>query len=83
MPNGQVRHAFAQGGDFAGNVAARNMGEWNLNAGNAGADEEIQVIQGAGANAHHDFSASGNRIRSVFITQHVGTTVLVHADSFH
>ena len=45
---------FAGGYHLARDIAAEHVGQGELHAGDAGADEEVEVIEGAGAHAHHD-----------------------------
>ena len=57
------------------------MGE--LHAGDAGAHEQVQVVQGAGAHAHQDLVGLEAGFGGVFIDQHFRSAVLVDASGFH
>ena len=45
---------FAHFDDFARDIATQDVRHGELHAGNAGADEEVEMVQRAGANAHQD-----------------------------
>jgi hypothetical protein len=70
-------------GDFAGNIAARNVRERDGNAGEATANPEVEMIKGAGADAHEDFIVAENRFGDVGIAKDRGITVLMDDDGLH
>jgi hypothetical protein len=70
-------------GDFAGNIAARNVRERDGNAGKATANPEVEMIKGAGADADEDFIVAENRFGDVGIAEDGRVTVFVNNDGFH
>src|SRR5215472_8929043 len=68
---------------FTRYVAAEDMRQGELHAGDAGAHEEIQVIQGACANAHQHLVGADLGVGNVFVDEHVGAAVLVNPGCFH
>ena len=48
-------------GDFAGDIAAGNVGERDSNTGEAAANPEVEMIEGAGADANQDFIVAEGR----------------------
>src|SRR5262249_35910365 len=55
LPDGDAGDTGAELGDFAGDVAAGDMREWNGDAGQAAADPQVEMIERAGADANEDF----------------------------
>src|SRR5208337_1980238 len=70
-------------GDFAGNVAAGDVGKWSLEAGEAAAHPEIEMIEGAGVNADEDFAAAELRLGDVGVVENGRVTVFLEDDRFH
>jgi hypothetical protein len=70
-------------GDFAGNIAARNVRERDGDAGKTTANPKVKTIKGAGAHADEDFIVAENRFGDVGIAKDRGITVLMDDDGFH
>jgi hypothetical protein len=69
--------------DFAGNIAAGNVGKRNGNAGQTVAHPEIEMIEGAGANADEDFVGVEVRFGNIGVMEHTGVAMLVKDNRFH
>src|ERR1017187_4291733 len=74
---------FACGNDLASDVAAQDVRHGELHAGDTGADEEVEVIEGAGANADQDLVGFDVGLRHVLVDKHFGIPVLVNAGCLH
>ncbi len=74
---------FAHLDHFPGNVAAQDVRHSEFHAGNAGADEQVETVQCAGADPHQHFVGFDLRIGNFFVDQHLGSAVLVDARDFH
>jgi len=70
-------------GDFAGDVAAGNVGEWNLEAGKAAAHPEVEMVEGAGVNADEDFVATKLRLGDIGVLENGRVAVMTEDDGFH
>jgi hypothetical protein len=70
-------------GDFAGDVAAGNVGEWNLEAGKAATHPEVEMIEGTGVNADEDFAAAKLRLGDVGVVENGRVTMFLEDDGFH
>ena len=76
-------HQRAHLGHLPGNIAARDVRERKLPIAYALPEPEIQVIQGARLDPYQYFVGRDLRVRSRFVFQHLGTTVLVESDCLH
>ena len=74
---------WADLGDFAGNIAAGNVGERDGNAGEAAANPEVEMIEGAGTDANQDFIVAESRFGNIGIAKDGRVTVFVDDDGFH
>jgi hypothetical protein len=83
LADGDVGDEFADGGDFAGDVAAVDVRHGDLNAGNAVTNEKIEMVQGAGADADEDLVGAGARIGDVGVGEDFRSAVLGEDDCFH
>jgi len=70
-------------GDFAGDVAAGNMGEWDLEAGKAAAHPEVEMIEGTGVNADEDFAAAKLGLGDISVVENGRVTMFLEDDGFH
>jgi len=70
-------------GDFASDVAARNVGQGNLEAGKAAAHPEVEMIECAGANADEDFVATELRFGNIGKAENGWVTMMMEEDGFH
>ena len=80
VDSGDFRADF---GDFAGDVAAGNVGQGNLEAGETAADPEIEMIEGAGADADQDFVTPELGFGDIGETKNGGISVFLEDDGFH
>ena len=69
--------------DFAGDVAAGNVRQRNGNAGKAAAHPEVQMIEGAGVDAHQDFVIPGVGFGHFGVMKNSGVAVAVEDNRFH
>ena len=74
---------FADRDHFARDVAAQDVGHRELHAGDAGAYEQVEMIQRAGTDADQDLVGFDLRLRHVVVDEHFGTAMLVNAGCFH
>ncbi len=74
---------FADGGDFAGDVAAVYMRHGDLNARDAVANKKVEMIEGAGADADEDFVGARTRVGRVGVLEDFRAAVLREDDCFH
>ena len=77
------RGEFANGGDFAGDVAAGNERQRKRHAVQALADPEVEMVQRAGVNADQNFVGAGLRIGDFGVLQNFGPAVLGNEDRPH
>jgi len=70
-------------GDFTGNIATGNVGKRDGDAGQAVANPEVKMIEGAGANAYEDLIVAENRFGNIGIAKDGRITVFVDDDGFH
>jgi hypothetical protein len=70
-------------GDFAGDIATGNVGQGDLQSGEAAADPEIEMIEGTGADADQDFVAAELRFGHVGETKNGGVPVFLEHNGFH
>ena len=69
--------------DFARDVAAQYMRQGEFHAGNAGAYEEVEVVQGASAHADQDFVGLDGGFRGLFVDKRFRAAVLMNASEVH
>ncbi len=69
--------------DLASDVAARDVRKREFDAIETAAFPEIQVIQGAGADAHDRSARRGRGVRGVLESEDVEAAMLVESDCFH
>jgi hypothetical protein len=69
--------------DFAGDVAAWNMGQGDLQAGKAAAHPEVEMIEGAGPNTHKNFVAVRLRFGNIGEVKNGWIAVFLEDDGFH
>jgi hypothetical protein len=69
--------------DFAGNIAAGNVGKRDGNAGEAAANPKVKVIEGASVDADEDFVVTEGGFGDVGIAKDGRVTVFVDNDGFH
>ena len=62
--------------DFTGDVAARNMRQWDGHVGEAATHPKIEVIQGAGADSDEGVSGTDGGFGCVGIFEDLGAAVL-------
>jgi hypothetical protein len=67
--------------DFAGYVAAEDVGQ--IDAGQSFADPHVEVVQGAGADADEDLVFARLGIGDIFVGENFRTTELMETDGFH
>jgi hypothetical protein len=72
---------FADLDDFSGDVAAQDVRQ--LHARQAHADEEIEMVQRAGAHPHQNMVLAQLRLRDVFVLEYLGTAEFMNANCFH
>lgn len=70
-------------GDFAGDIAARDMRERNRDARQTSADPEVEMIQRAGVDAHKDVVGAQVGFVDVGVVEDGRVAVLVEEDGFH
>jgi hypothetical protein len=70
-------------GDFARNIAAGNVGERDSNTGEAAANPEVEMIEGAATNANQGFIVSEGRFGDISIAEYGRVAVFVDDDGFH
>ncbi len=70
-------------GDFASDVAAGNVGQRNLEAGEATAHPEVKMIEGAGPDTDQDFVAAERGFGNVGKTKNGWVTMFLEDDGFH
>ncbi len=83
VAGGDAGDELADGGDFAGDVAAVDVRHGDLNAGDTVADKKIEMIEGAGADADEDFVGARTRIGEVGVLEDFRAAVLGEDDRFH
>ena len=76
-------HFGADLGNFPGDIASRDMRQWNLIAGQSAPDPKIEMIEATGAHVNEDFIMSKMGFRNVGVVQNTGVTVLMEKNSFH
>jgi hypothetical protein len=69
--------------DHAGNVAAGNVRQRNLQPGNALADPKIEMVEGAGVDGDEDLAEAGFGLGDIGVAQDVGRAVAIEEDGFH
>src|ERR1019366_10305311 len=74
---------FADGDHLARDVAAQDVRHRELQSRDAGAHEEVEMIQRAGADADEDLVSFDFRLRHVLTDKHFGTAMLVNPGCFH
>src|ERR1035437_10109864 len=74
---------FAGLDDFARDIAAQDVRHGEPHARNAGADEEVQMVERAGADTDEDLVGLDSGLGRFFVDQHFGTAVLVDAGCLH
>ena len=72
----------ANGDHLAGDVAAQDAGQGSP-VGTAPAHAQVKMVQGAAADAEHDFAGSHFRLGPVSVGQFVGAAVLLYEYCFH
>ena len=77
----EVGDVLADFDDFAGDVAAKDVRQ--VNAGQAFAHEEVEVVQRAGADTDEDLIFTWFGIGNVFVGEDFGSTELMNANGFH
>jgi hypothetical protein len=70
-------------GDFAGNIAAGNVGERDSNTGEAAANPEVEMIEGARTDANQGFIVAERRFGDISIAENGRVTVFMDDDGFH
>ena len=70
-------------GDFAGDIAARDVREWNLEARKAAAHPQVEMIEGTGTNTDKHFVAAKLGLRDVSIVENRRVTMFLEDDGFH
>jgi hypothetical protein len=83
LPDMNGRDFWADLGDFAGDIAAGNVGERDSNTGEAAANPEVEMIEGAGADANQDFIVAKGRFGDISIAKNRRVTVFMDDDGFH
>ena len=83
LPDMNGRDFWADIGDFAGDIAAGNVGERDSNTGEAAANPEVEMIEGAGADANQDFIVAEGRFGDISIAKNRRVTVFMDDDGFH
>jgi hypothetical protein len=67
----------------SGNVVAKNVRQRNLDAGEALACPDVEVIDAAGAHLDEDLVGFVRRVGKLCVFENVGTAVAVEDDCFH
>ena len=70
-------------GDFAGNVAAGDVRQWNLEARKPAAHPKVEMIEGTGANTDEDFVATKLRLGDIGVLENGRVTMMTEDDGFH
>ena len=81
LPDLQVSDVLADLRDFAGHVAAIDMRQ--LDAGQAFADPQVEMIQCAGAYPYQHLIFPQLRLGHIFVLEHFRPAKFVKAHSFH
>jgi hypothetical protein len=74
---------WADLGDFAGNIAAGNVGERDSNTREAAANPEVEMIEGAGTDANQNLIVAEGRFGHISIAENGRVTVFMDDDGFH
>ena len=74
---------LAGGDNLARDIAAQDVRHGELHARDAGADEEVEMIESAGPHADEDLVGFDRWFRQVLVDKHFGTPVLVNAGCLH
>jgi hypothetical protein len=69
--------------NFTGDVAARDVREWNRNARDASAHPKVEVIQRTSLYSDQDFVRADLGVGQVLVAKYLRSTVLLEDDGFH
>jgi xanthine dehydrogenase accessory factor len=81
LPGLEFGDIFAEFDDLARNVAAEDMRQ--LNAGQAFAHPDIEMVQAAGANPYEHLVLAKLRVGGIFVAKNLRATEFVNANGFH
>jgi len=70
-------------GDFAGDVAARDVRKGGLETGEAAAHPEVKMIESAGVDTNEDFTTAELRLGDIGVMKNGRVTVFLEDDGFH
>jgi len=81
LSGAKVGNVLAGFNDFSGDVAAEDVGQ--VHAGESFADEDVEVVESAGAHAYEDLIFARLGVGDIFVGENFRTTELMDADGFH